>query len=207
MEINFLSDDPETRAFQALAVNQPLPDFLSRPQTDGMIVHLPAAGFIAVARYTALKRIERRVLQSGRWTAGVMPAGPHATALHLEFSLGGKCCLWLDFAFSVETHRLASGFDLGEEADAPVLLTYAAVEATTGIVAAVRQAQFPARLGQALRADFARQQANAAHYTAAAKDVGAMAALAQHRRLSRETCTAWEEVRDQPFPAPINRRS
>ena len=199
MDLAFLSDNPAMPTFQKLAVGQPLPDFLDRPLSETMIVHLPASGFIAVARHAGLQRFERRALRTGRWIAGVMPAGPHAAVLHLEFSLGGgTCCLWHDFVFSVETHRLVSGLDLGGEVGTPVLLTYAAVEATTGMVAAVRQALLPAGMEQVLRKEFVRQQANAVHYTSASKDVGAMAALARHRRLTRETCTAWEEMRDQP---------
>ena len=202
MDLAFLSDDPNMPAFQKLAAGQPLPDFLNRPRSETMIVYLPTSGFIAVARHAALQRFERRALRSGRWIVGVMPAGPHATALHLEVSLGGgTCCIWHDFAFSVAAYRLVSGMNVGDEADTTVLLTYVAVEATTDEVVAVRQARLPAGLDRALREDFARQGANAADYTPASKDVGIMAALARHGRLTRETCTAWAQLHDQPFPA------
>ena len=207
MDLTFLSNDPTAPSFQKLAVGQQVPDFLDRPLSQTAILHLPTSGFIAVARHADLQRFERRALRSGRWTAGVMPAGPHATVLHLELSLGGgTCCLFHDFAFSNEAHRLASGMDMGEEVGAAALLTYVAVEATTGMVAAVRQARLPAGLEHALRADLARQRANTPGYTAAAKDVGAMAALARQRRLTRETCTAWEQLRDQPSAARSKRR-
>ena len=206
MDINFISDDPNTPAFQKLVVGQPLPDFLDVPVSETAILHVPNAGLLAVARYADLQRIERRAMRNGRWNVGVMAAGPHATLMHVEFSLGGdRCRLRHDFAFSGEAHRATSGDELASAPAVDMALTFVAVETRTGLVEVVRQARLPVRLAQVWGQELVRQQDNAPDYTSAASQVGAMAVLARHRRLTRDNCLAWAELHDMPAP-PRNRR-